>query len=68
MGEALSVPVPGELCDGRAKFSVGTRQRKSALVPVAMALIRARGTEIIFLPPYSLEVGPLSRMSAVVCN
>ena len=41
--------------------------------PVAMALIRARGTEIIFLPPYSLppyspEVGPLSRMSAVVCN
>jgi len=36
--------------------------------PVAMALIRARGTEIIFLPSYSPEVGPLSRMSAVVCN
>ena len=68
MGGALSVPAPGEVCDGIAKFSVGTRQRKSALVPVAMALIRARGTEIIFLPPYSLEVGPLSRMSAVVCN
>ena len=33
MGGALSVPAPGEVCDGIAKFSVGTRQRKSALVP-----------------------------------
>jgi hypothetical protein len=33
VGGALSVPAPGEVCDGIAKFSVGTRQRKSALVP-----------------------------------
>ena len=36
--------------------------------PEAIALIRARGTEIIFLPPYSPEVCPLSRLSAGVWN